>query len=98
MSKYKLYKITVEKEFIVAAPEEDSLQTVENTVNSIMRIHADSMRSEAPTHVVAEELHDLGNLPKEWDGNCLPYTNHHPATMPRELINTSIQEIFDGTY
>jgi hypothetical protein len=92
MHKYKLYKVTVEKEFVVAAPEEHTLQEVEKSIDSIMTIHADSLRDEGLSHVLAEEIKTLGELPAGWVPGCLPYTNHNYVNMPEELVNLPISE------
>jgi hypothetical protein len=95
---YKLYKITVEKTFVIAAPAEDTIETVEGCVCNIMRLHSDDMRSEAPTHILAEEIHSTRDLPDDWVPGCLPYTNFGPAKMPAELVNKTIKEYLeDGT-
>jgi hypothetical protein len=93
---YKLYKITVEKTFVIAAPAGDTLDAVENSVPDIMREHSSDMRSEAPTNILAEEIKSARDLPDEWDPVCLPYTNHSPAKMPAELVNKTIKEYLDG--
>lgn len=95
MSNYKLYRITVEKEFVIAAPAEDTLDVVESSVNAIMRLHSDDMRSEAPTQVIAKEIKSVRDLPDDWVPSCLPYTNHSPAKMPSELINKTIKDYLD---
>jgi hypothetical protein len=95
---YKLYKVTVEKVFVLAAPIEDSIDTVENSVMEVMRVHSNDMRSEAPTHIIAEEISSVRDLPDEWVPGCLPYTQHSPAKMPLELVNKTIKEYLDATH
>ena len=90
--KYKLYTVTVEKVFVIAAPAEDSLDTVESSVINIMLLHSDDMRSEDPTHIIAEEFKNFGDLPCGWLPSCLPYTKYGPAKMPIELINKTIKD------
>ena len=90
--KYKLYKVTVEKEFVVAAPEEQSIQDVENSVENIMIIHESSLRTEGLSNVVAEEIKDQGGLPTGWWVNCLPYVNHTHISMPEEIVNKTIAD------
>lgn len=98
MSEYKLYNVTIEKEFVIAAPAELSLQEVEKSVENIMIIHNDSLLSEGISHVVAEELKTEGDLPAGWETGCLPYTNYPISHAPRELINKTIKEFLeDGT-
>lgn len=92
MKNYKLYTIRVEKTFVIAAPAEDTLDAVENSVPDIMRKHSDDMRSEAPTNIVAEEIKSIGDLPDDWIPTCLPYMNYSPAKTPTELINKTIKE------
>lgn len=95
MSNYKLYRVTVEKEFVIAAPAEDTLDVVESSVNAIMRLHSDDMRSEAPTQVTAQEIKGVSDLPDDWVPSCLPYTNHGPAKMPIEIINKTIKDYLE---
>ena len=100
MSNYKLYRVTVEKEFVVAAPSALAITEVENSVETIMRIHEDSMRSEGLSHVVAEGINDIGELPAGWDGLCIPYTAFNHTNTPRELVNKTIKEYLqlDGNH
>lgn len=93
MKNYKLYKVTVEKVFVVAAPVEQSVDTVESSITNIMHIHADSMRSEDPTHILAEEIHCLSNIPPGWEDSCLPYANYPYSRIPEDLLNKSIKEL-----
>jgi hypothetical protein len=98
MTDYKLYKVTVEKEFVVAAPVDLKITEVENSVENIMIIHEDSLRSEGLSHVVAEEINDLGALPAGWEGGCIPYTNFKYSNMPEALVNKTIKEYLNGNY
>lgn len=99
MKNYKLYTVRVEKEFVVAAPIELDALDVENSIENIMNIHESSMRSEGLTHVLAEELKDLGALPPGWDPSCLPYSNYPYSRIPEDLVNKSIKELLaDGNY
>jgi len=95
MTKYKLYRVTVEKEFVIAAPAEDALDIVESSVNNIIRLHSDDMRSEDPTQVTAKEIKGVSDLPDGWVPSCLPYTNHSPAKIPREIINKTIKDFLN---
>ena len=95
MQKYKLYKVTVEREFVIAAPAELAIEDVEKSVDNIMVIHSDSMVSEPCTHVLAQEIRSAGDLPRDWEVGCLPYTNHTTYSMPRELINKTIENILN---
>ena len=95
---YKLYKITVEKEFVVASRAALSVEDVENSIKNIMTIHCDSMRSEDPTHILAQEIKSAGDLPHGWETACLPYTNYQHSCVPKELVNKTIKEYLeDGT-
>lgn len=93
--KYKLYKVTVEREFVVAAPAELDVEEVEKSVDNIMVIHSDSMMSEPCTHVLAQEIRTTGDLPSGWEPGCLPYANYSSYTIPRDLINKTIGNILD---
>jgi hypothetical protein len=93
--KYKLYKMTVEKTFVVAAPAEQSLKEVESSANNIMLIHYDSMTNEEPTHIVAEEIKTVGDLPDKWELECLPYTNYRYVNMPEEIVNKTIKQFLN---
>jgi hypothetical protein len=93
MKNYQLYTVRVEKEFVVAAPIELSVDDVEKSVENIMCIHESSMRSDGLTHVFAEEFNDLGSLPAGWDPSCLPYSNYPYSRIPEDLVNKSIKEL-----
>lgn len=93
MKKYKLYTVRVEKTFVVAAPIEQSVDEVENTIENIMTIHEDAMRSDGLTHVLAEEMRSLNDLPAGWVPSCLPYTNYSYARIPEDLVNKSIEDL-----
>lgn len=93
MNKYKLYKVTVEKQFVVVAEAELSVSEVESKVNNIMVIHADTMLSEAPTHIMAEQINSLGDLPEGWTPDCLPYSNYKWTNISEDLVNKSIEDL-----
>jgi hypothetical protein len=57
-----------------------------------MIIHNDSMLREAPTHVLAEEINTLADLPAGWEPDCLPYTNYTYSEMPEHIVNKTIEE------
>lgn len=95
MSKYKLFKVTIEKEFVVAAPAGTFPVQVEATADDIMSIHADSMRDEHSTFVLAEEIKDIGELPEGWHPSCLPYYNSRAQDIPADLVNKSVKEILE---
>ena len=92
MEEYKLYKVTVEKEFVIAMPSSMSINDIEGSVENIMIINADSLRDEGLSHVLVENIHHLGDLPGGWEGRCLPYLNRRAVNMPEELVNKTIEE------
>jgi hypothetical protein len=95
---YKVYKVTIEKEFVIAAPAELSILEVEKTVDNIITIHVDNMLREPLAHIVAEEIKTLADIPAGWEADCLPYTNYRINSTPKELINKTIAEyLADGT-
>jgi len=99
MKNYQLYTVRVEKEFVVAAPLQMTVDAVEKSVENIMCIHESSMRSDGLTHVIAEELKDLDSLPPGWDPSCLPYSNYPYISIPEDLVNKSIKELLeDGNH
>ena len=93
MKNYQLYTVRVEKEFVVAAPIQMNALDVEDSIENIMCIHESSMRSDGLTHVIAEEVRDLGSLPPGWDPSCLPYSNYPYSRIPEDLVNKSIKEL-----
>ncbi len=93
MNKYKLYKVTIEKQFVVVAEAELSVSKVENQVNNIMVIHADTMLHEQPTHILAEQIHSERDLPEGWTPDCLPYSNYKWTNISEDLVNKSIEEL-----
>lgn len=96
MSKYKLYKITVEKEFVVVSPAEMTTEEVEKSVANIMVIHNDSLTSEGLSNVVAEEIKTEGDLPAGWETDCLPYSNHPYQRIPEDILNKTIKKFLEN--
>jgi hypothetical protein len=95
MNKYKLYKVTKEKEFVVAATADHTLEQVEDSVDNVMIIHNDSLMIEPATHVLAEGIKTLGDLPDEWNGTCLPYLNMKSSDIPMEMVNKTIKDFLE---
>jgi hypothetical protein len=96
MSEYKLYKITVEQEFVVASPAELTTEEVEKSVGNIMIIHQDSLTREGLSNVVAEEIKTEGDLPAGWETGCLPYSNYTYHRMPENIVNKPIKKFLEN--
>lgn len=90
--KYKLYKVTIEKQIVVAAPAKLSRGEVECSIHNVQVIHADSLIYEPNSFVLAEEIKDLGELPEGWTAEALPYFNASSIVMPKELVNKTIKQ------
>lgn len=90
--KYKLYKVTVEKQIVVAAEAELSRAEVELSIPNLMVIHDTSLIQEPNSFVLAEEINDTGDLPEGWTTNALPYFNSRSVTMPTDIVNKTIQQ------
>ena len=90
--KYKLYKVTVEKQIVVAAYAELSRAEVELSIPNLSVIHDTSLMQEPNSFVLAEEIKDPGDLPEGWTVGALPYFNSNSASMPFDIINKTIQQ------
>ena len=88
MKKYKLYKLTVEHTLVVAA---ESRQDLEESVRSILAVHADSILRDGPSNFDVERIKDDGELPEGWDTNCRPYSKYSTVMEPEELRNKTIE-------
>lgn len=91
---YKLYKLTVEYQFVVVAK---SAGEAERTASEIMTTHAGELLSpENMTQALAESISDVGELPEGWLTSSLPYSKYSSYNIPEELEDKTVEEILNG--
>lgn len=88
---HKIYKLTVEYQFVVAA---ESIDDAEKNAATTMLVHANELLADTYVHnVVAEEIRDGGDLPSGWYPQCLPFTKYTSYSIPEEIGDKTIQQL-----
>jgi uncharacterized protein YbdZ (MbtH family) len=87
MSKYKLFKATVEHTFVFVAGD---VKEADISVKDIMLTHGWDIVKEGLSHQNVEPVNDEGDLPAGWEVKCLPWSKYTYVNMPEELVNKQI--------